>query len=54
MRVTPEQEVQGLDFNEVSAPAYSGDRPSVNTPVLVSRPASAAVGVLKPAPAGGK
>ena len=57
MRVTPEQEVQGLDFNEVSAPAYSGDRPSVNTPVFVTpRPANAnaMVGALKPAPAGGK
>jgi Amt family ammonium transporter len=54
MRVTPEQEVQGLDFNEVSAPAYPGDRPSVNTPVVVSRPAAATVAVLKPAPAGGK
>jgi ammonium transporter, Amt family len=57
MRVTPEQEVQGLDFNEVSAPAYSGDRPSINTPVFVTpRPANAraTVGALKPAPAGGK
>jgi Amt family ammonium transporter len=56
MRVSPEQEIQGLDFNEVSAPAYAGDRPTVNTPVVVSRPAAAAaaVAVLKPAPAGGK
>ena len=57
MRVTPEQEVQGLDFNEVSAPAYSGDRPSINTPVFVSRPQSAVAATaatLKPAPAGGK
>jgi ammonium transporter, Amt family len=54
MRVTPEQEIQGLDFNEVSAPAYAGDRPTVNTPVVVARPAAAAVAVLKPAPAGGK
>ena len=57
MRVRPEQEIQGLDFNEVSAPGYSGDRPSVNTPVFVPRPAAssmAGVGALKPAPAGGK
>jgi hypothetical protein len=57
MRVTPEQELQSLDFSEVSAPAYSGDRPSINTPVFVSRPPSAAAATasaLKPAPAGGK
>ncbi len=30
MRVSPAQEIQGLDFNEVSAPAYPGERPSVN------------------------
>jgi Amt family ammonium transporter len=54
MRVTPEHELQGLDFSEVSAPAYSGDRPSVNTPVFVTRPATATVGGLKPASAGGK
>ena len=45
MRVSPEQEMAGLDFNEVSAPAYPGDGPPVNTPVLVvpkpaSRPSS--------------
>jgi Amt family ammonium transporter len=56
MRVSPQQEMQGLDFSEVSAPGYSGDRPSVNTPVFVPRPATAnaMVGALKPAPAGGK
>ena len=58
MRVTAEQELQGLDYSEVSAPAYSGDRPSISTPVFVTRPpaaaAAAATAALKPAPAGGK
>ncbi|MBI4912453.1 MAG: ammonium transporter [Acidobacteria bacterium] len=45
MRVRPEQEVQGLDLHEVSAPAYPGDGSAVNTPVIVSpKP-------LKPSPA---
>jgi Amt family ammonium transporter len=35
MRVTPEQEMAGLDYHEVSAPAYPGDGATVNTPVLV-------------------
>ena len=58
MRVTAEQELQGLDYNEVSAPAYSGDRPSISTPVFVTRPPAPApapaAATLKPAPAGGK
>ncbi len=57
MRVSAAQEIQGLDFNEVSAPAYPGERPSVNTPVFVARPAAAAAvpaHALSPAPAGGK
>lgn len=57
MRVSPAQEMQGLDFNEVSAPAYPGDGSAVNTPVFVHpgppRPISAPV-VLDPATAGGK
>jgi Amt family ammonium transporter len=51
MRVSPEQEMAGLDFHEVSAPAYPGDGATVNTPVLVFpkivKPAVAA----KPTPA---
>jgi Amt family ammonium transporter len=35
MRVTPEQEMAGLDFHEVSAPAYPGDGSTVNTPVMI-------------------
>ncbi|MCE1204509.1 MAG: ammonium transporter [Holophagaceae bacterium] len=35
MRVTPEQEMGGLDFHEVSAPAYPGDGSTVNTPVMI-------------------
>ncbi len=35
MRVSPEQEMAGLDFHEVSAPAYPGDGATVNTPVIV-------------------
>ncbi|MBK8596914.1 MAG: ammonium transporter [Holophagales bacterium] len=36
MRVTPEQEMQGLDFHEVSAPAYPGDGTSVSFPVFAA------------------
>ncbi len=35
MRVKPSEEMQGLDFHEVSAPAYPGDGTAINTPVLV-------------------
>ena len=35
MRVSPEQEMAGLDFHEVSAPAYPGDGSTVNTPVMI-------------------
>jgi Amt family ammonium transporter len=35
MRVAPEVEMQGLDFHEVSAPAYPGDGSMVSTPILV-------------------
>ena len=55
MRVKPEQEMQGLDYNEVSAPAYPGEGSPVHFPVFASsamKPTRA--GVLKPAPAGGK
>ena len=55
MRVRPEQEMQGLDYNEVSAPAYPGEGSPVHFPVFASsavKPTRA--GVLKPAPAGGK
>ncbi|WP_243319739.1 ammonium transporter [Geothrix sp. SG200] len=44
MRVTPEQEMAGLDFHEISAPAYPGDGATVNTPVIVFPK------VAKPAP----
>lgn len=47
MRVSPEQEMAGLDFHEVSAPAYPGDGATVNTPVIVfprtPKPASASL-----------
>lgn len=35
MRVSAEQEMAGLDFHEVSAPAYPGDGSTVNTPVII-------------------
>jgi len=35
LRVAPEVEMQGLDFHEVSAPAYPGDGSTVNTPVMI-------------------
>lgn len=35
MRVAPEVEMAGLDFHEVSAPAYPGDGATVNTPVFI-------------------
>jgi Amt family ammonium transporter len=56
MRVTPAQEMAGLDFNEVSAPAYPGDGSTVNTPVMVlSNPAKQAVtGLPMSAPLGGE
>jgi Amt family ammonium transporter len=39
MRVKPEQEMQGLDFNEVSAPGYPGEGSPVHFPVFASVPA---------------
>ena len=35
MRVSPRVELQGLDYHEVSAPAYPGDGITLNTPVLI-------------------
>ncbi|MCM3876066.1 MAG: hypothetical protein NEA02_06565, partial [Thermoanaerobaculia bacterium] len=56
MRVKPEQEMQGLDFSEVSAPAYPGEGSPVNFPVFASVPAkvTSTVLVTRPSPAGGK
>jgi Amt family ammonium transporter len=56
MRVKPEQEMQGLDFNEVSAPAYPGEGSPVHFPVFVSPPAKVASTMLvaRTSPAGGK
>jgi len=46
MRVAPAVELQGLDYHEVSAPAYPGDGTSLGTPVMVYEPAP------RPEPAG--
>ncbi len=46
MRVSPKEEMQGLDFNEVSAPAYPGDRAQVLSPVIASAPARIGSAVL--------
>ncbi len=56
MRVRPEQEMQGLDFNEVSAPAYPGEGSPVHFPVFASVPAKVASPLLvaQASPAGGK
>ncbi len=56
MRVTAEQEMQGLDFHEVSAPAYPGEGSPVHFPVFASAPKKAATpAALAAAPApGGK
>jgi Amt family ammonium transporter len=56
MRVKPEQEMQGLDFNEVSAPAYPGEGSPVHFPVFASVPAkvTSTLFVSQPSPAGGK
>lgn len=56
MRVKPEQEMQGLDFNEVSAPAYPGEGSPVHFPVFASAPAKVASTMLvaRTSPAGGK
>lgn len=35
LRVKPTEELQGLDFHEVSAPAYPGQGSIINTPILV-------------------
>ncbi len=56
MRVSAEQEMQGLDFNEVSAPAYPGEGSPVHFPVFASVPAKVASPLLvaQTSPAGGK
>ncbi len=55
MRVSAKEEMQGLDFNEVSAPGYPGDRAPVLSPVLASAPAKIASAVLiERTPAGAK
>ena len=56
MRSTPEQEMQGLDFNEVSAPAYPGEGSPVHFPVFASAPVklTSAVLVESGSPAGAK
>ncbi|HEX2694155.1 MAG TPA: ammonium transporter [Acidobacteriota bacterium] len=56
MRVKPEQEMQGLDFSEVSAPAYPGEGSPVNFPVFASVPAkgTSTLLVTQPSPAGGE
>jgi Amt family ammonium transporter len=56
MRVRPEQEMQGLDFNEVSAPAYPGEGSPVHFPVFASAPAKVASTMLvaRTSPAGSK
>ena len=50
MRVTPEQEMQGLDFHEVSAPAYPGDGSPVAFPVFAA-PSAKPVVVARAVPA---
>ena len=35
MRVAPEAELQGLDYHEVSAPAYPGDGAGLGSSVMV-------------------
>ena len=56
MRVRPEQEMQGLDFNEVSAPAYPGEGSPVHFPVFASAPVKIKPAVLveSSSPAGAK
>jgi len=56
MRVTPQQELQGLDYNEVSAPAYPGEGSPVHFPVFASVPVkiTSAVLVESTSPAGAK
>lgn len=46
MRSTPEHEMQGLDFNEVSAPAYPGEGSPVHFPVFASAPVKIASATL--------
>jgi Amt family ammonium transporter len=45
MRVSAVAELQGLDYHEVSAPAYPGDGTSLSTPVMIYRPAAKAAAV---------
>jgi Amt family ammonium transporter len=56
MRVSPQEEMQGLDFGEVSAPAYPGEGSPVHFPVFASAPAKVvASGLVESiAPAGAK
>ncbi len=56
MRVSPQEEMQGLDFGEVSAPAYPGEGSPVHFPVFASAPAKVVASGLveSSAPAGAK
>jgi Amt family ammonium transporter len=53
MRVAPVVELQGLDYHEVSAPAYPGDGTTLNTPVVIygampiTKPRAAVAAVLQ-------
>ena len=51
LRVAPEVEMQGLDFHEVSAPAYPGDGATVNAPVMIlTKPVILSPGSAAPTP----
>jgi Amt family ammonium transporter len=50
MRVPPQDEMQGLDFGEISAPAYPGEGSPVHFPVFASVPARVAPGTLDASP----
>jgi Amt family ammonium transporter len=51
LRVAPEVEMQGLDFHEVSAPAYPGDGATVNAPVMIlTKPVILSPGSVAPTP----
>ncbi len=51
MRVAPEHELQGLDFHEVSAPAYPSDGAGLGSPVMVFQAPPAAAGARTARPA---
>jgi len=51
MRVSAQEEMQGLDFNEVSAPAYPGEGSPVHFPVFASVPSKVPAPVLVEEPA---